>query len=177
MDVYGPAFGAVKDAPASMFPNTARTFNESGKDVRAAMDAGNYGNALGLATRGMLATGVGLADDVIGNPLRAAMPAVKDTLSGVAGTVSPAANPAAATPATTPAATPAATPATSPKPGDSILRGRDASGVITNDSVKSMYAKDGGLSGMKSGQYYSEMDLAGQNERMAKSLGYAGVAT
>lgn len=176
MDVYGPAFGAVKDAPASMFPNTARTFNESGKDVRAAMDAGNYGNALGLATRGMLATGVGLADDVIGNPLRAAMPAVKDTLSGVAGTVSPAANPAAATPATTPAATPAATPATSPKPGDSILRGRDASGVITNDSVKSMYAKDGGLSGMKSGQYYSEMDLAGQNERMAKSLGYAGVA-
>lgn len=175
MDVYGPAFGAVKDAPASMFPNTARTFNESGKDVRAAMDAGNYGNALGLATRGMLATGVGLADDVIGNPLRAAMPAVKDTISGVAGTVSPAAA-TAANPAPTPATTPATTPAANPKPGDSLLRGRDASGVITNDSVKSMYAKDGGLSGMKSGQYYSEMDLAGQNERMAKSLGYSGVA-
>ena len=54
-------------------------------------------------------------------------------------------------------------------------RGRDADGVITAQSVKDLYAKDGGLSGMQSGQYFGTTDLAGQNERMVKALGYAGI--
>ena len=66
------------------------------------------------------------------------------------------------------------TPAQSPTPAQPVQRGRDANGVITAESAKAFQDR-GGLAGMKSGSFYGTTDLAGQNDRMAKSLGYGGV--
>jgi len=52
-----------------------------------------------------------------------------------------------------------------------VTPGRNDQGVITAESAASAYGND-----MKrSGGIFGTMDRAGQNERMAKSLGYAGV--
>ena len=55
-------------------------------------------------------------------------------------------------------------------------RGRDANGVITNQSVSDLYSKDGGLAGMKPGQFYATMDMKGGNDTLARSLGYGSAA-
>ena len=89
-DEYGKAVNSVPSVAGQMFPNTARTWNEAGKDVGAAMNAGNYANAFGNATRGALATGAGVIDDVVGNPIRAITPSVKDAWAGLTGNVNPA---------------------------------------------------------------------------------------
>lgn len=64
------------------------------------------------------------------------------------------------------------TQAQSPTPAQPVQRGRDANGVITAESAKA-FQDSGGLAGMKSGSFYGTADLAGQNDRIAKSLGYA----
>jgi len=52
-----------------------------------------------------------------------------------------------------------------------VTPGRNDKGVITAESAANAYGND-----MKrSGGIFGTMDLAGQNDRMAKSLGYAGV--
>lgn len=87
-DEYTRAMKERQGITGQMFPNAAAVWNESGKDVGAAMQKGNYANALGNAVRGTLATGVGVVDDVIGNPIRNIAPAVKDFGSGLVGDAS-----------------------------------------------------------------------------------------
>lgn len=113
---------AVNNGPSvasEMFPNTAAVGREVSQDVGEAMKRRNYANAFGLATRGMLAQGAGLVDDVIGNPIRAALPSVVSAGKGLIGDVQDApvkntiAAPAARTTTTNPAAR---TPAVAPEP-------------------------------------------------------------
>ena len=179
--IYDPTYEALKKIPGAVLPNTSAVYNEAGKDVGDAMSKGNYGNAFGLATRGMLATGAGLVDDVVGGAYRGAKQMLSPVVSGVLGNVYQA-NPSAQQgpqSVTTPAATQemnpgSGAPAQSPAQAQPIQRGRDANGVITAESAKA-FSDSGGLAGMKSGSFYGTADIAGQNDRMAKSLGYAGV--
>ena len=177
--IYDPTYEALKKIPSTVLPNTAAVYNEAGKDVGDAMSKGNYGNAFGLATRGMLATGAGLVDDVVGGAYRGAKQMLSPVVSGVLGNVDQA-SPSAqqgqqgiTTPAATQAMKPGSgAPAQSPTPVQPVQRGRDANGVITAESAKA-FQDSGGLAGMKSGSFYGTADIAGQNDRMAKSLGYA----
>lgn len=67
-----------------------------------------------------------------------------------------------------------ATPGAAPAPA--VQRGRDANGVITADSVKSLYDDNGGIAGMKSGSFHGSIDMKGGNDILARSLGYGSAA-
>lgn len=89
-DEYANALKNSQSIASGVLPNTSAVYGEVGNDVGTAMQRGNYANAAGLATRGALATGAALVDDVIGNPLRMAAPAVIGVASGLSGNVNPA---------------------------------------------------------------------------------------
>lgn len=89
-DEYANALKNSQSIAPGVLPNTSAVYGEVGKDVGTAMQRGNYANAAGLATRGALATGAALVDDVIGNPLRMVAPAVGGAASGLFGNVNPA---------------------------------------------------------------------------------------
>lgn len=178
-DEYTKALKSGPSVAAEMFPNTSAVYKEVGKDVGDAVSKGNYANAFGLATRGMLATGVGLVDDVIGNPIRAALPVAKNVGSGLAGNVQPSPAEQQKKAEVQPpegllkeAVAPGYTLQDGPQQVSPLVTGRNDNGVITAESAQQYLGSDMrdnkvGPNGQKT-QIFGTYDGKGVNDILAR---------
>lgn len=164
---YGNAQKNEPSVVSTLLPNTSAVYKESGKDVGEAMNKGNYGNAFGLATRGMLASGVGLVDDVVGGAYRGGKQLLSPVVAGISGSVAPspsaqqAQNPSGLLPEPT-------APGYGPKDGSQqqspLVTGRNDKGVITAESALAAAGND--MS--RSGGIYGTYDGKGVNDILAR---------